>query len=841
MIRTKDIPFLNGGEINVIVPSWKIRVRPLLVTYPNGTSYGVNKSTVIDLSEVVLGFKSGLNCNKIYERSHGDNYRVDVEQSERWVTIYFDNEDKVIKTFGDIQNFSSNAGYPPRNDLVKLFHNKQIFILGDVKIQHGLEYLKHECITYERRCAFMLSSSNIFVDGTWVSDYVQGWNDGTMVFSRDGMLDFPFLKGGSGIVPQTSDMLSMLYYVDVVSFTSAGSDVIVFSENPRWPVDKVFYVTNCHDARNFGSYKVVSSVGVSYTVQKIMAPAMVSDSVPVGFAVLAGCVNMNSIYANVMGENYIKLIMEPSVSGIKVERTPGQTVFSRANHVFYVTHNLMKYIAVPELSRCHSADTPVCRAPDTSMCGSSNDWSIIATEDHCFTNCDAACQVTYETICGSTCETVCDCAREGEGTKEPHCHYLDYDVIPVNSIIKCNSIIQTPLEDGHMCISCDIGCNTAGCHTPTCSPSCDLCQPACDANDTCTPPCQLHEVCAPCQVGCDGGCDNTMGGPGGGGGSTTVWLGPGGSVSGKTNINIDSGVICKCLPYVPILTGLTQVEANVFISNVEKESLKSESYSMLLGRSASSILQDLANVYGSVAVGISRLILQPTWDVMIAGVKSCAPSFSFDGKYLERVGSDTWDATNMRLFGKFKIKNGLDASQLIDFVTNESYRRVTVGEVVWQLVGSVDGQNLNISLTDWAQIFISGSGITGVVATGSGTKAIWTPALCGTSNPDYIVVNYEKLLISGRFDVKISVGGQESQDWFVDGPGAEYCYWKTSQRRYSNGAIFEMSAFANDKKIRIGCTISRLGNGGNCNVSSQSGTSEETIYVGEYNWKGERS
>lgn len=824
MVRAKDIPFLNGGELNIIVPSWKIRVRPILVTYPNGKSFGINKSTVVDLSE----------------------FQVDVLGSERWVMIYFDNEEKVIKIFGDIQNFSTSSIGSPSNSLIKLFHNKQIFILGDVKIQYGLEYLKHECITYERRCAFMLSSSNIFVDGTWVSDYVQGWNDGTMVFSRDGWLDFPFLKGVSEVVSQTSDMLSMLYYVDVVSFTSAGDDVIVFSEDPKWPIDKVFYITNCHDARNFGSYKVVSSVGVAYTVQKLMAPAMVSDAVPVGFAVLAGCVNMNSIYANTIGEDHIKLIMEPSVAAIQVERTPGQTVFSRANHIFYVTHNLIKYIAFPELSRCHSADTPACRTPDTSTCGSNNDWSIIATEEHCFTTCDAACQVTYETVCGSSCETVCDCSREGDGTTEPHCHYLDYDVVPANSIIKCNSIIQTPLEDGHMCKSCDIGCNTAGCHTPTCSPSCDLCEPACDANDTCTPPCQLAETCTGCQIGCDGGCDNMEGCPGqtgGGGSNATVWLGPGGLVTGPTNINVDIGITCICLPSEPrAVAALTQAQIDGFITSVGEYPLAPVSYSMLLGRPAANILSDLVTVYGSVLSGISRLILQPSWDVMVAGVKNYDAQFSYDSKYIERVGVERIDSGSGSIIGTFKIKSGLDASQLIDFVTNESYRTVSIGGIVWKLDGGFSDGRLTIKLKDFARILITGSSEVGISTTGSGVNVLWTGGLCKNNSLPHIVVAYEKLLEGTviMVTVKTDPGGFHSWDWFVEGPGKDDCHWVTSQ--HSHIAIFKMyMATAGDKEIWIGCTLTDLGDGKGCQNSSQTGTHTETIYSGHYNWKGERS
>ena len=665
MIRPKDVPFLNGGELSVIIPSWKIRVRPVLVTYPDGNTFYINKSTVIDFSE----------------------FQVDVPGSERWVVVYFDNESKTIKTFGDIQNFFLSGGLPSNAD-IKLFHNKQIFILGDVKLRYGLKYLKPECVTYERRCAFMLSSSGIFIDGNWISDYIQGWNDGTAVYGRDGLMGFSYIAGGPKVPVETSDMVPLSYRVNILSFTAGASDIIDFDANPMWRAGQIFYVTRCHDVRNYGSYEVVSSVGATYTVNKLMAPAMVTDAVPIGEASLASNISMDQIYMNKSGEDYVKLIGNSSVAAIRVYGS------SRDDHLFYVEHGGIKYLAAPGLSRCHSSDTPNCQAPDTSTCGASNDWSVIATEEACFAVCDANCQVAAETVCQVACETSCECSRENGVV--PPCHYLDY----AHGIMKCNAVLQTPKEDGQTCFSCMVSCDTVtACHVIGCTP--------CDTVDTCilNQACADH-VCAACQNACqqlDEMCSDVAGGDT----VKTVSFGSANVHAGLLSIPVGVKVICAAASGNYDSSGNLKNPSG-FASAIKATELPGRAYSIWLGRSADKIKADFTAKGWSLAEGVTHLITSTKWQIMFAGIKASDDFTVVNSKYVEICSTER---TDYAIVSKFKIKDGLSVTDLIYLVEHPIARSVRIQGVHWIIQAYMQSANkFDVHLPDFASIVINPGG-----------------------------------------------------------------------------------------------------------------------------------
>lgn len=696
MIRPKDIPFLNGGELSIIYPSWKIRVRPLCISYPAGSYYGVNKSIEIDLSE----------------------YQVDVPGSERWVLIYFDNNDRQIKIFGDIQNYFITPFGPIDYRSITEFRNRQIFVLGDVKLQYGLECLKSDCISYERRCSDMLSSSSIFVSsedhgGNWISEYVQGWNDGTTIYGRNlrihrtNSYTLPGFPSNSPRIP--IDMAPIIYEVNILSFATVPADIITFLDNPNWDIDTVFYIDGAANYVNCGAYKVlaVASTGTTYHVQKLMAPAMAADATPGGRAFLGDSQTMGQIYARTTGEKGI-LVSPRSSNSLRSYGT------SKENHLYHAIKTTNKRFAMLDLTRCKTGDTPNCTAPDTSVCVSNIDWSVFAVQE--ITTpviCDISCQISCELSCQSNCESVCECAREANLLVD-HCHYLDYGP-PI--VLKCEGVAQTPFEDGRTCFSCEFSCDAiTGCHVlPSCPTECDS-GDICDQCMTCEGGCQN-----PCQLGCEtsaqcpNDCPNCHGDDG-------ALFGPG-DASGTREVIITNDLFCSFIPSgAPQSDGsLSSEQIKSFVTAVNgHQGLPVDgtlSYNVRLGLPAGSLETILINGWGSVLKGVSHLVFPAEYEIMIAGLKS-VPNFSIAAEsqnYVqqvsprEQVNSTSWKA-------RFKINPNLSRDDLVK-VIQDRYRFVTITNVKMLLQAETysPGNKLNVRIPSFSRIIINGGGGEGVI------------------------------------------------------------------------------------------------------------------------------
>jgi len=461
-IRPKTYPMINGGELETILNSWQIRVRPFTVNYPNGNVRFNNKSTIFDIGQ----------------------YNVDVPGSYRWVVVYLDIDTLEVDIYGGIQEQNIVLSKPIDFKKHRLFDNKNLYVLGDLKITYGNKYMAQSDIDYQRRSMFMLSSTNYISNGTDITDHIQAWNDGDIVLGYDGIVN-----------PHTKLRTTVLKF---------NNDSIEFVEEPFWEVGMEFSVSGSHTSSNDGYYKIIGKQDGKYTVtrRQIGTPApIVADSTQGGIATLPKVRTMNTEYATTNGINHIKLkqidcIIMNDTGIVRTTNTENMAFLKNGNIKTVVISN-NENVSLP--LRCQSNDFPSCGVPDTT----GGEWSAFELNEQCSVFCESLCQTTCEELCQSNCESNCECNRE-QGTEE-ECQYVDYSgPIPHSLSHKCDATVEADNEIGSTCFVCDAACDTiTACHTPP--PVCVTCD-SCDV--------AIENAC----LSCDHTCENHTGHrPGGGG------------------------------------------------------------------------------------------------------------------------------------------------------------------------------------------------------------------------------------------------------------------------------------------------------------------------------------
>jgi len=464
-IRPNNTPMINGGEIESIIGSWKIRVRPFVVDYPNGKVRSNNKSTVLEVGK----------------------YSVDVMGAYRWVVVYLNVETLDIKTYGGIQEFNIENTKPIDIKKHKEFNNKNIVVLGDLKFMYGNTYANVENIDYTRRGAFMMSSSSYISEGTDISDHLQALNDGSIVSGYSGIASV----GGIEIGRTTSG--STLRGTILEFRTNA----VIFVDNPQWEIGVSFSVSGAQTPSNDGHYEIVGTIDDVYFVKRRditgVVPIVV-DNNQGGIATLSGVKTMNTEYINTDGTNYIKLNKKDSNTICPVVQDIPRNIGTE-NMMYYeegairgILISNSKHSTLP--MRCQTTDIAEnsCGIPDTA----GGDWSAFELNAGCSIFCEELCQTACEELCQSNCESSCECGREQ--SSEEICQSIDYSNSEPHSLWhKCDATIETDNETGATCHSCDASCDiTTACHVP--SPPCGDCD-SCDA--------AIENACLSCDNSCE--------------------------------------------------------------------------------------------------------------------------------------------------------------------------------------------------------------------------------------------------------------------------------------------------------------------------------------------------